>query len=83
LKSWINKLSYSRDITVASRKIDSTEGSIASFEDMTLASALYMVLYVPICDNHLIANIITSYPWDEGTLQLLKTIHIEKLNTTK
>lgn len=34
-------------------------------------------------DAHTTVLGMTRLPWDEGALQLLKTIHVEKLNTTK
>lgn len=39
---------------------------------------VYAAIYYP--SSTTTASIVSSYPWDEETLQLLKTIHIEKIN---
>ena len=65
----------------ATREIDGTVGAIASFDYNVILYSMpaYMVIYYPNCDpNHLKCLILSSYPWNEGTLQLLKTIHVEK-----
>lgn len=64
--------------SVASRDIDGKNGAIAKYTttDMTL----YTAVYYP--NAYLFALVISTYPWDEGTLSLLKTIHVEKVNST-
>ncbi|MCK9570999.1 hypothetical protein M0R72_18770 [Candidatus Pacearchaeota archaeon] len=64
------------------RSIDGTTGTITSTEvnkDITIYMAIYHPTFNPMRMN---ATLISNYPWDEGTLQLLKTIHIEKINAT-
>ncbi|NLI08246.1 MAG: hypothetical protein GX457_14315 [Thermotogaceae bacterium] len=42
---------------------------------------IYFSLYYPVFDPEMLEIGIVSYiPWNEGTLQLLKTIHVEKIN---
>jgi len=60
------------------RTIDGRNGTIGSSkrDTFTLYVADWWV------ENNTIASVISTYPWDEGTLSLLKTIHIEKINAT-
>jgi len=65
------------------RTIDGTSGAIASgtfatTEDIyiTLYHAVYML---PSDPASTIVQIVSTYPWNEGTLQLLKTFHVEEL----
>ena len=71
----------------AKRQIDGVEGTIL-VGDLTFMegpitidnSKMYQVYYYPASDpNHLVCKISSLFPWDKGTLQLLKTIHIEKV----
>jgi hypothetical protein len=40
----------------------------------------YHAVYQPGFDPaHTVVEIFSKYPWDYGTLQLLKTIHVEKI----
>lgn len=75
-----------RNIEVAARKIDGADGGVGS-GDVLISGITYktfMAAFQPTVDpKHIRVIIFSSYPWDEGTLQLLKTIHIEKLNMTK
>lgn len=70
---------------VANRSIDGTWGAIDSLELVTdptnplMIIEYYHVLYSPLVDpSHVVVEISSFYPWDKGTLQLLKTIHIDK-----
>ena len=75
LKQLINSLS-GRNIETATRLIDSTQGSVASFDFGPIKG--YAAIYFPTIDpKHLEVALLSTYLWDEGTLQLLKTIHIE------
>lgn len=80
LKNLINDISNTRNIETATRTIDSTIGAVGSFE--CAIGKVYAAIYFPTIDPHLEAAILSSYPWDEGTLSLLKTIHIDKINVT-
>jgi hypothetical protein len=66
----------------ATREIDGTVGAIASHNvnKILYSEPWYSAIYYPTCDNHLVCTIDSSFPWDEGTLNLLKTIHIEKVS---
>lgn len=69
-----------------SRSIDGTDGGIASFTaemDSGLVIDGFRVNYQPVFDpTHTIVEIVSTYPWDAGTLSLLKTIHVENINAT-
>jgi hypothetical protein len=64
------------------RTIDGASGGIVSFTkkfDSGTILGVFQVDYQPAFDpTHTVVEIISTYPWDEGTLQLLKTIHVEK-----
>ena len=65
---------------VAGRRIDGHDGAIGSGTLKEVGSGQevdnYLVSYYPSSTTKV--TIISSYPWEEGTLQLLKTIHIEE-----
>jgi len=67
------------------REIDGSQGVIAkatiSISDPDHASNadVFVARFYPSVDlNRSVCAITSTYPWDEGTLALLKTIHIEK-----
>lgn len=60
------------------RTIDGKGGVIGESEPGM--EPFYLVIYFP--TPYLNVEIVSTYPWDEGTLSLLKTIQIEKVNTT-
>lgn len=69
------------------REIDGASGAIASFtmyltKDKDVGSLEYLdayhALYQSTFDRHVVVEVMSTYPWEEGTLQLLKTIHVEK-----
>ena len=65
-----------RNVQAATRKIDGTMGGIASGECEEYPR--YIVYYVSPSEPLTRIEIISTYPWDEGTRQLLKTMHVEK-----
>jgi len=67
------------DIETSVREIDGEQGAIGAGDiDISgLEVKMYIASYYPFKDT--LVFITSSYPWDEGTLQLLKTIHIEKI----
>jgi hypothetical protein len=74
-----------QDFRVAKRDIDGTYGAVAyaivNIDSIPIEA--YHALYQPTFDpSHTLVEIASYYPWDEGTLSLLKTIHIETINTT-
>ena len=60
----------------AIREIDGKTGAIARYS--VSGQTFCIALYYP--NDYLVAVLIPTYPWDEGTLSLLKTLHIEKIN---
>ena len=70
------------DVQAAERNIDNTHGAIASGKSRALivVTDVYISKYYPSSTTD--RNIVSTYPWDEGTLSLLKTIHVEKINAT-
>jgi hypothetical protein len=72
-----------QEIQATGRKIDGVDGAIASGKlpgayDMTLDT--YVAVYYP--SSTTAVGLVSTYPWDEGTLSLLKSIHVEKINAT-
>lgn len=63
---------------IATRTIDRKEGAVAEYTSGGVT--MFFAMYYP--DEYTWAQPMSSLPWDEGTLSLLKTIHIEKNNTT-
>jgi hypothetical protein len=64
------------------RTIDGADGAVASMtlrleQDNILDG--YHAAYMPSFDyrKQTFVEVVSSYPWNEGTLQLLKTIHVE------
>jgi hypothetical protein len=73
----------------SSREIDGAEGGVASANiiidpnnPVMTSFKSYHIVYQPTFDpSYVVVEIASIYPWDEGTLQLLKTIHVEKINS--
>ena len=82
VKYLISGLDYTYDIQAAERKIDNSYGSIASGKSRAniVTTDAYVAKYYPSSTTDM--TIFSTYPWDEGTLSLLKTIHVEKINAT-
>lgn len=58
--------------------IDGTTGTVMPVE--LAGTKWYSITYHPSFDpNHVTVTIISGFPWEEGTLQLLNTIHIERI----
>lgn len=72
-------------IKVSTRTIDNASGAIASMQwssdpDLYKPVELYDGVYFANFDpSHVMVEIVSFYPWDNGTLQLLKTIHVERV----
>ncbi|MFZ3149172.1 MAG: tetratricopeptide repeat protein [Methanothrix sp.] len=81
LKSTLSKDPDIKNIEIVPSTIDGANGSIASYE-MSISGSyrkLYSALYHPTFDpNRVLVLIISSYPWDGGTEQLINTLHITK-----
>jgi len=77
------------NIQSSTRMIDNYEGAIVSYgikqkpygKREFPPEEAYSAMYQPIFRDSLVF-IDAFSPWEEGTLQLLKTIHVEKINTT-
>jgi hypothetical protein len=67
------------NIETALRIIDGSNGAIASgdFAGDKVYNAMYNVKTGP-SPRHLVCSIFSDYPWEEGTLTLFKTLHIER-----
>ncbi len=71
----LDEISGTDNIETASRTIDNTKGTVASCD--IGSKKAYSVIYYPTIDKkHTVVTMISTYPWDEGTLSLLKTIHL-------
>ncbi len=66
------------NVESAQRIIDNTTG-IAGAYDYKNKVRMFMAMYYPEFDaGRLCCLIGSTYPWDEGTRQLLRTIHVER-----
>jgi hypothetical protein len=83
-KNTLSRLSDTYDIEAAGRKIDGYDGAVASGTTWISSDIgdvdLYSAVYRPSLTT--VVGLYSFYPWDEGTLSLLKTIHVEKTNAT-
>jgi hypothetical protein len=65
------------------RTIDGASGAIASaivkLDTETIVDEYHAFYQAPFDPTHILVEIASYYPWDKGTLQLLKTIHVEKV----
>jgi hypothetical protein len=63
-------------------QIDGTTGAVGHGKFQHKAVAIndsYLAVYYPLFDaEHLKCEIMSTYPWNDGTLNLLNTIHVEK-----
>jgi len=68
----------------APRSIDGMTGAVASMEwesDSRQVKPVFIATYLaPFDPRSTLVSILSLYPWNEGTLQLMKTIHIEKID---
>lgn len=69
------------NLEVAPRTIDGSDGAVAAgyLAGDKIYNSIYNVNIGPV-PRHLVCKIFSDYPWEEGTLSLLKTIHVEKVN---
>lgn len=83
-KYMLLQMDYLSEIDVAKRKIDGKDGAAGSatmrIPKANLNIDTYAAIYYP--SSTTIVNLISAYPWENGTLSLLKTIHVEKMSTT-
>lgn len=69
------------EFNVATRTIDGTSGAVASMG--YVIDSFPLEAYDALCTSafdpsHVIVEITSFYPWDDGTLQLLKSIHVTR-----
>ena len=75
-----------KNVETSTRSIDGTVGGILSLDylvpGLNSYIKMYSVMYYPEKESAYTSVIITSvYPWDDGTLSLLKSIHIDRNST--
>jgi hypothetical protein len=63
-------------------EIDGTDGTLTTGDGSLLGLKIKynQAMYSPSNDTGVL--IVSTYPWNEGTRQLLDSVHIEKINTT-
>jgi hypothetical protein len=68
----------------ASREIDGSSGAVASaiqkFDTDVYIEGYHAIYPSPIDPASVVVEILSFFPWNEGTLNLLKTIHVEKVS---
>jgi hypothetical protein len=75
-------------LRIVPRTIDGASGAVASADVIIDPNQIariecYHIMYNAEFDpGHVRVEIMSYYPWDEGTHQLLNTIHVEKINAT-
>ena len=78
-KSMMEKVPQIRDVQESARMIRGSNGGMASGKieiGFGLYQDIYSVIYIP--DARLVVSMVSTYPWDGGTHQLLKTIYVQK-----
>jgi len=71
-----------KNIESSARIIDMKDGAVSAGDSVAAGMSFkaYQASYYP--TNNTTVFLTSSFPWDEGTLQLLKTIHIGMVNAT-
>ncbi len=82
LEESIEEKSYASNIETAERKIDGRGGAVGSWKGLSLYEDRYYYAAIYYLTSYTTVTITSSYPWEEGTLSLLKTIHVEEMNST-
>jgi len=76
------KVNGNSDSPIVTRTIDGHEGLITEFDLAYNSYKPRCYFAIWLIDSYTAVKLASTYPWDEGTLQLLKTIHIEEINST-
>jgi hypothetical protein len=63
------------DFQTFDREIDGKPGIVGYGRDIKLPSEIYVAEYSPV--ENTMVRLISDFPLDEGTLDLIKTIHVE------
>jgi hypothetical protein len=78
-ESIMEQMPQVRDVQESGRMVRGINGGMASGK-MNIGDGfyqdIYLIIYIP--DARLEVSIISTYPWDGGTHQLLKTIDVQK-----
>jgi hypothetical protein len=78
-ESVMEQMPQVRDVQESGRMVRGINGGMASGK-MNIGDGfyqdIYLIIYIP--DARLEVSIISTYPWDGGTHQLLKTIDVQK-----
>ena len=87
LKNMLEKYDYNTNIKTDRLLIDGQEGALLSYEpnltyfgmseEQNFTEKIFQAAYRSSVDTHTLVMIYSTYPWNEGTSQLLRTIHIE------
>ncbi|MBP7069671.1 MAG: hypothetical protein KBA97_01210 [Methanothrix sp.] len=82
LKISLLELDGAYNVDAAARKIDGHDGAAGSATGRSsgIEFTAFTAIYYP--SSTTTVTMFSAYPWDEGTLQLLRTIHVEKTNGT-
>ena len=70
-----------KDIKTSSRVIDGVNGGIGQGEVFFQEGGhlgVWVAIYKPIFDPNSLVQVISTYPWDDGTLSFVKTLHVER-----
>jgi len=80
LKDRCSRNSALTNIYTDTRTIDGQSGAVASVSKSSRGSLIqgYEAMYQASFDPHTLVDIQSFFPWNRGTLQLLKTIHVKK-----
>jgi hypothetical protein len=79
-KSLMEQMPAVHDVQESGRMVRGVNGGMASGKigiGNGLIQDIYLVIYIP--DSRLTVTLVSTYPWDEGTHQLLKTIDVQKM----
>jgi hypothetical protein len=74
------------NLEIVNRIMDHAVGAVCSYDLLfdNHAYKSYGAMYQPLFDQgRLLVDIASSFPWDQGTSQLLSTIHVGKVNSTE
>jgi hypothetical protein len=72
----MNRRGY-KNIEASTREIDNTTGALGVGDDPSSGWTPYFASYYLLHEGLVILT--STYPWEHGTLQLLKTIHVENV----
>jgi len=80
----MNQMPGAMNVQTATRPVDDTFGGVASYDYGTSIGnvKMYGLSYFPVSQNGtLLVTVVSTYPWESGTLQLFRTLHVERVFT--